>query len=231
MLCFGSILQAQSEQLVETRTLDSFDKIIATNGINVLLRQGSEEKVEVRITNALLSDVSSVVSKGTLKLKMRPQINKDISVIVIVHYKSLEKISASKGATIETKTLILTDRMDISASTGASIKAEIECAQITASAGGGSTLSLYGWAERFEISANSKAEVNCKTLKADNILARSATGAEVWVNPKDYLEAVVNTGGIIYYTNEPTKKNEKISSGGEVIKKIEKIGDDLIRNI
>lgn len=221
---------AQSDELSESRNLDSFTKLTATNGINILLRKASEEKVDVRIENGLLSDVITEVSKGSLKVKMRPQINKELSVLVTVYYKTLDEISITKGASLETKTVMLTDKMTMSAKTGGSIKAEVECQEINLTASGGAKITLYGWTKRFDANANTKAKVLCKTLNADKAIVKVATGAEIWVSPKDYLEAIAGTGGTIFYTSTPKKKTEKLSSGGEVRNKTVKYGNDLIRN-
>lgn len=234
VLCTFNInaLQAQEDELSETRSLDSFTELTATNGVNILLRKGSEEKAEIRISDGLLSDIITEVSGGELKIKMRPQINKELSVIVIVYYKSLKEITATKGATVETKTVMLTDRLKLNAKTGGIIKAEIECSDVEAKAFGSATVVLYGWAKRLEIIANTKSNVTAENVKADTALVRVATGAIAWVAPIEYLEAVANTGGVINYTNTPKKKNEKISSGGSIKDKtIKTVGNDLIRDI
>ena len=232
LLPLGShISMTAQEELSETRSLDAFHQLTATNGINVMLRKSSEERVDVRISNGLLSDVMTEVSNGTLKVKMRPQINKELSVLVVVYYKTLEEISITKGASLETKTVLLTERLKMSAKTGGSIKAEIECTDLNLTTSGGARVSLYGWAKRFEASANTRSKVLAKKFNADKALIRAATGAEIWVKPKDYLEAVANTGGTIFYVRTPEKKTIKESSGGEVRNKTVKIGNDLIRNI
>jgi len=210
---------ASSQELTETRQFDSFDKIVATNGINIILRKASEEKAEVKIENALLSDVITEVKNGTLKLRMRPQINKELSVLVVVYYKNIKEITVSKGASLETQTVILQNNLTLHAATGGTIKAEIECTDVKTSASGGSAISLYGWAKRLEATANTKSNLYAQNLKADKALIRAATGAEMWVKPKDYFEAVANTGGIIYYTANPKQMNQRVSSGGEIINK------------
>lgn len=230
-ICSASISLTAQEELSETRSLDTFETITATNGINILLRKGSDEKAEVRIANGLLSDVITEVSNGTLKVKMRPQINKELSVLVVVYYKTLNEITMTKGASLETKTVLLTNRLKMSAKTGGSIKAEIECNDVQINASGGADVALYGWAKRFEASSNTKAKILAKTLNADRALVKAATGAEIWVKPKEYLEAVANTGGTIFYVSTPKKKTIKESSGGEVRNKTVKIGNDLIRNV
>lgn len=222
-------IQAQ-EELSETRSLDSFDKITATNGINILLRKSSEEKVDVRISNGLLSDVITEVSNGTLKVKMRPQINKELSVLLVVYYKTIKELEITKGASLETKTVILTDKLKIQAKTGGSIKAEIECKEVNLTASGGANATLFGWTKRLEAKANTKAKIQTKNLSADRAIIKVATGADAWVNATEYLEAIANTGGTIFYTTQPTKINEKVSSGGEIRNKVVKVGNDLIRN-
>jgi len=232
LFSFGiSLSSFAQEELSETRSLDSFSKLNATNGINVLLRKSSENKVDVRISNGLLSDVITEVKSNTLRVRMRPQINKELSVLVVVFYKSLDEIVVTKGASLETKTVILTDKLEIDAKTGGSVKAEIEASDVKLTASGGGDINLYGWAKRFEVNANTKGSVQAKTLKADRAFVRASTGGEVWVHPKEYLEAVANSGATIFYTNKADKINERVSSGGEVRNKVSKIGNNLIRDV
>lgn len=226
----GVSLSAQSDELTETRLLNSFSKLTATNGINILLRKSSEEKAEIRISNGLLSDVITDVSNGQLRVKMRPQINKDISVLVVVFYKSLNEITVTKGASLETKTVILTDNFEFNVNMGSSIKAEIECKDVKVRAGSGATISLYGWSKRFEVKAQTKAQIFTETLNCDNAFIKVATGAEAWVKPKLYMEAIANSGGTIFYTSMPEKMAKKTATGGEVRNKVKKTGDDLIRD-
>lgn len=215
-----AIVNINAEELVGTRSLDHFDKISATNGTNVLLRNSTEEKVEVRVENGLLSDITTEVTNGTLKVKMKPQINKDISVVVIVYYKDLRSISANTGATIKTKDLLITELLDISAYTGAEVEAEIQCTDVKILSTGGAEVKTIGWCERLEATTKTGGLLDAQGLKADRVLAKAATGASLWAYPIDYLEASANTTGKIYYINAPAKMTEKISSGGEIIKNI-----------
>ena len=210
-----------AEELIETRTLNSFDKIVATNGINVQLRHSEHEKVDVKIENALLSDIITEVDEdGTLKIKLRAQINKELSILCLVYYKDLKEITATKGASIITKDVLITKKLDICTNTGAKIKAEIECIDVKVDAFGVSNTSLYGWADRLEIKATAGADVFGKTLESKNVFVKAGSGAEVWVKPELYLEAIANMGSTIYYTQKPEKINEKLTTGGELHSKV-----------
>ncbi len=226
------IPHVSAAELTETRALDSFDKIIATNGVNVMLRKGSENKAEIHINNALLSDLRTEIKDNTLKIKLRPQINKDLSVLVIITYKQIKELSATKGASIQTKTVMLTDKLSFSTNTGGDIKAEVECKEIKISAGGGSKITLYGWTQRLEAKGNTKAHIDTKKLQSEKIIAKATGGAEIWGSPKDYLEAICTTGGTIYYISKPESINKRISSGGALIDKTKEnaIGYDLIKD-
>ena len=225
-------LATNAEQLTETRLLEPFNEIIATNGVNVTLRKGSENKAEIKISNALLSDCITEIKNNTLKVKLRPQINKELTVMVIITYKELKSISATKGASIQTRTVMLTDHLDFTSRTGGSIKAEVECKEINVQSIGGGKVALYGWTERLDVKAGAKASINTKKLESEKAFAKATGGAEIWLNPKNYLEAICNTGGTIYYTHTPKKINKRISSGGELISKVEEqsIGYDLIKD-
>jgi hypothetical protein len=220
-----------ASELKETRSLDPFYKIVATNGVNVLLREGNEEKAEIRVSNGLLSDVITTVSKGALKVKMKPRINKDLSVVVIITFQSLELIDAKSGSNIETKDVILQDKISIKATSGGRIKAELEGNEITVSAGQGADITLYGWAKRLDVSANTKGKIKAQEMKSEKVFAKANTGGEITVAPNEYLEAVATTAGVIKYTRKPKKQTVKASSGGEVKEAIKRHGDDLIKDI
>lgn len=221
-----------AEELTETRDLDSFDKIIATNGVNIMLRKGSENKAEIHINNALLSDLITEIKDNTLKIKLRPQINKELSVIVIITYQQIKELSATKGASIQTKTVMLTDKLSFSTNTGGNIKAEVECKEIKTNAGSGSKITLYGWTQRLEARGNTKAHIDTKKLQSEHVIAKATGGAEIWTSPKEYLEAICATGGTIYYINKPQKMNKRLSSGGKLVDKTKEnaIGYDLIKD-
>ena len=223
---------AQAEELSETRLLEPFNEIVATNGVNITLRKGSSNKADIKVSNALLSDLITEVNDNKLKIKLRPQINKDLTVMVTITYQQLKTISATKGASIQTRTVILTDNLSLTSNTGGSIKAEVECKNISVSANGGGKVTLYGWTERLDSKASTKANINTQKLNAERVLAKSTGGSEIWVNPKEYLEAICNTGGTIYYTSHPQKINQRVSSGGELTSKVkeQQIGYDLIRD-
>lgn len=230
LLLFSILIQA--EELSETRSLEPFNEIIATNGVNVTLRKGSSNKADIQISNALLSDLITEVKNNKLKLKLRPQINKELSVLVTITYQQLKVITATKGASIQTRTVMLTDALTFNSNTGGNIKAEVECKSIIANANGGGKISLYGWTDRLDTKAGTKSQIDTKKLESEKAIAKATGGAEVWVKPKNYLEAICNTGGTVYYTNKPTKLNQRISSGGELISKVneQRIGYDLIKD-
>ncbi len=205
-----------AEELIETRQLEPFNKIVASNGINVSLRNSNEEKVDVKIENGLLSEVITEVQDGTLKIKLKAQVNSELSVLLVVYYKDLVDITTNKGACISTKDILITDKLNITTNTGGELRAEIQCKDVKASGFGVSTTSLYGWADRLEVKATAGADIFAKTLKSKNVFAKASSGSEVWVKPKNYLEANASMGATIYYTQKPEKINEKVTTGGEI---------------
>lgn len=227
-----SCIFAQAEELSETRLLEPFNEIIATNGVNITLRKGSENKADIRISNAMLSDLVTEVKNNKLKIKLRPQINKELTVMVTITYQQLKAITASKGASIQTRTVMLTDNLSFTSNTGGNIKAEVECKNIEISAIGGGKAALYGWTERLDCKASTKASIDTKKLVSEKALAKATGGGEIWLNPQKYLEAICSTGGTIYYINKAEKINERLSSGGELISKVseQRIGYDLIKD-
>lgn len=219
-------------EIREVRELESFDKIIAAQGINVILIEEDKEQALIRIENASPSDVVTIVKGSTLKVRMKTKVLKDVSVVVEVSYKSLKNIEANTGATVETRHQIFGDNINLIAITAGKILAKSETKSISVKSGQGSVVELDGTCDKLKCSVNTGGLIKATNMTAKNVSAKVLGGGRCEVYVTESIDAKVTAGGKIIYKGDPKSESIKTSLGGTVEKKSYKhrFGEDLIKD-
>lgn len=230
LLCL--LTQLTAGEIREVRELDSFDKIIAGQGINVILIEEDKEQALIRIENASPSDVITVVKGSTLKVRMKTKILKDVSVIVEVSYNQLKSIEANTGATVETKHQIFGDKIELTAITAGKILAKSETKSVSVKSGQGSVVELDGVCDKLECSVNTGGLIKATNMTAKNVTAKVLGGGRCEVYVTESIDAKATAGGKIIYKGNPKSESVKTTLGGTVEKKSYKyrFGEELIKD-
>ena len=219
-------------EIREVRQLDGFDKIIAAQGINVILIEEDKEQALIRIENASPSDVITLVKGSTLKVRMKTKVLKDVSVVVEVSYKQLKSIEANTGATVEMRHQIFGDNIDIIAITAGKVLAKSETKSIYVKSGQGSVVELDGVCDKLKCSVNTGGLIKATNMTAKNVSAKVLGGGRCELYVTESIDANVTAGGKIIYKGDPKSESIKTSLGGTVEKKSYKhrFGEDLIKD-
>ncbi|SNT34913.1 Putative auto-transporter adhesin, head GIN domain [Ekhidna lutea] len=228
---------AQSE---ETRSLSSFTEISAHEGIDVYIKQGNKEEARVVSDNIDLEDVLTEVSGDRLKIHLEGNNHRNVDVKVYVTYKSLNAISASSAASLESEGSIDAggNDFDVDVSSAGDIRAEIENADevtIDASSAGDAELRIEaneieadvssagdieveGIVKKQDVEVSSSGNYDGYELDSDEAEVSASSGGSIKVNVSTKLDARASSGGTIRYKGSPTYLDANSSSGGSVRK-------------
>jgi hypothetical protein len=201
----------------ETRTIQNFNKLKVTKGINVTLIKGDEPSAEINIVNASPSDVIIENDQNELTIKMKTRIYKDVSVQVYLTYTDIREISLGSGSSIdnqevlEGKVLVLNAgldsvidlKMDVT-----SLEADVSAARIT----------LEGYAKTLEAKATTGGKFQGQNFEVEKAYVTANTGGVATVKASELLDAKAGTGGTVEYLGEPKKLKSKETFGGKVVK-------------
>lgn len=218
-----SILLAQSSliaQDTETRSLGSFDGISVSQSIDAELIKGNTNEATITVRNVDLDEVITEVEGGVLKLKMAKKWNmnwggKKKKVQIVLTYADYPSyISASSSADVISRDKIITESLEVNASSSADIILEVEVGQLESKVSSSADIEISGSAEEAYVRVSSSADFLGKRLSTKVADLSASSSGDIELRVSDELSAKASSSGdISYYGNPDVKKSKKSSSG------------------
>lgn len=202
----------------------SFKAIKVSNGIDLMLTQGSEESLAVSASEPkYLEKLKSEIVDGTLKIYydnagMIWNSNEKRKLKAYVSFKTLEKLQASSGASVKSSKILHVAKLELKLSSGALLTSEVNITQLTAIQESGAEININGKANELTVEASSGAIFKGYELVSDYCKAKASSGGSVRVYVEKELDAKASSGGGIHYKGNGVIKEVNISSGGSVKK-------------
>ncbi len=212
-----------SDANAEKRALSSsFNAIKVSDGIDLMLTQGSEESLAVSASEPkYLAKLKTEIVNGTLKIYyenagMIWNSNEKRKLKAYVSFKTLEKLQASSGASVKATSVLNISRLELKVSSGALFSSEVNITQLTAMQDSGAEINITGKTSELTVEASSGAIFKGYELVSDYCNAKVSSGGSVRINVEKELNAKANSGGGIHYKGNAVIKEVDINSGGSV---------------
>jgi len=220
LLVLGVVITASSySQKKEERKLSDFEAVTVSNAINLYLKSGNETKAVVEADGIELDKVITEVSGGKLRISLRKNNSyRNTHVKVYLTYKSLEYISASSAADVYSESVIKSDKLEISASSAASMELDIDVNDLDMQASSAGDIELSGSAGSISGSASSAGDIDAFDLVCKRADVRASSAGGIRINVTEEIEARASSGGSVKYKGNPARSNTDSSSGGSVRK-------------
>jgi len=203
---------AEIHRDTETRELDRFTAVEVSGNIKLTLIQSDEHKAEIELIKGDLSKLVTEVRGKTLKLKFK---NKEgwnwggnqNKAAITLYFKDLEYLDASAGASVGGEETIQSDEMSVDASSGASIRIDLECSTLDVDVSSGASLRLAGNTGNQKVDVSSGASYNGVDMISETVKIEASSGASAKVFASKEINADASSGGSIRYKGDPAKTN------------------------
>ncbi len=203
----------------ESRDLKNFDAVSVTGDLELVLKKGSQEHIEIFAEGIPADKLTVKVVRGELVLKLLNAVfYKDEHVKVTVTYNELREIRALAGASVRSEDVVKGDRLYIKAGSGANVSLDIKVSSLDANATEGGVLTLEGSTKTQDVTANTGGSYEGFGLDCKTTYARAGTGGVVEVMAEEELDASANTGGEIIYKGNPEKLQTQTLISGTIRK-------------
>lgn len=208
-------------QETETRSLSNFDEISVATGINATLVSGNKNEIKITAKGVELENVKSEIENGKLVVKIKKKWNDwsskrtDVSA-TITYSQELEGVSSSSGASVRTENSIISDNLELAASSGASLEVDIQCRSVNVDVSSGARIEASGSTTDITIDISSGSTYRGYGLSAKNATIEGSSGASAQISVSNSLEADVSSGASVKYKGNPSNKDIDKSSGGSV---------------
>jgi Putative auto-transporter adhesin, head GIN domain len=212
--CINTI-DGNGEVTKEQRTVSSFNKIDISGGYEVLINQGSEERLELEVDENLLELIETETKNNTLYISSKKSIGNATSLKLYITVVDVNDIDVSGAIELKNKGTYQTENLEIEVSGAGDIDLDVDVENLTMDMSGASETTLSGTANNFEIEISGAGELQAKKLKTRNTtIAISGAGSAV-VFAKKTLKVEVSGAGSVKYKGSP-KVEKDISGAGSV---------------
>lgn len=212
----GNQVDGSGNVTTQTRKITGkFTAINAESGLEVYVIQGAKTEVIVEADDNLQQHIKTELHGN--KLEISCDVNTgNATRKVTVTLPVVTDIEAAAGSLVKTKTVIKSDDLVLSASSGGNLEAAVDAKRLSCESSSGSQLKVSGKTESLKSDSSSGSNLNAKDLVATTVKADASSGGTIIVNPIDNLSANASSGGSVNYVKTPNSIDKKTDSGGSV---------------
>lgn len=127
----------------ESREIEPFTKIVVGGLVNVEIKQGEQEGIEISAFGIAMQDIVTSVDHDTLTVMTKGN-HRGESISIEVTYRDLQAVKTSGAATIKTEGPIMTKLFKVEISDAGDASLELDVAELTIEMRGNGNLTLSG---------------------------------------------------------------------------------------
>ncbi|WP_437394953.1 head GIN domain-containing protein [Flagellimonas lutimaris] len=210
---FGNGKTGNGEVVEETRNItEEFDVVLASEGIDVFVTQGSEFKISVEADENIIDLIGTDIKDGRLKIHAIENIGR-ATKNVYVTLPEITALESSSGADLIAQNVIKAENIELDSSSGADLHVEVVAGEVSADASSGADIKISGQADALFADASSGSDIKAQDLMVKRCNADASSGADISVNVSESLVADASSGADIKYTGEASVQTKKSVSG------------------
>jgi hypothetical protein len=217
LICTFPALSSLAQQ-TKTVSVNNFNAISVSSGIDLYLTQGNSESIKIVTSNEHLNKVI-VEKKGTsLNIRYGTKNNwsgmfNDREIKVYVNFKNLQSLTASGGSDVNSQHTINVPRITITSSGGSDIELDLNTTDLEITSSGGSDINLRGKATNMNVTSSGGSDVDAKDFPVQNARVNSSGGADVEIYVIKALDVTASGGSDVSYKGNPAVNNHSSKSG------------------
>jgi anti-sigma28 factor (negative regulator of flagellin synthesis) len=220
LICFscsmGTKIEGSGKVITQNRPAKAdFTSISASNAIEVVLQQGSNNSIVVEADDNLQEHIKTEINNGELKISSDGNIGDGVRKVTVT-MTEIESIEADAASSVTAKNIIKSESITLSAEGAASINLTVEANDVTCETGGASTIKINGKTDKLDTESSGSSTIDAKGLVANNVSSDASSASTTMVNPIEKFIANASSAAKILYVATPGSLDKKTSSGGTV---------------
>jgi hypothetical protein len=213
---FWRTVEGHGNVTKEDRKTDSFTGLKVSSGIDVYLRQGSDESVTVEADENLHEYILTEVRGGVLNVYSEYNIRHAEKKRVYVTMKEVNSVKTTSAGDVIGEGTINSDRLELSASSAGGIKLAVNAKRISIDISSSGDISVSGETDILRADLSSAGDLNAYDLRSReaDVDVSSAGDADIYVSER--LTARASSAGDINYKGDPKYIDAHSSSAGGI---------------
>ncbi|KPK81190.1 MAG: hypothetical protein AMS27_15660 [Bacteroides sp. SM23_62_1] len=216
---FRETVYGNGNVITEERSVNSFDGIKVSSGIDVFITQGEEESLKIIADENLIEYILTDVTGGILTIHSEVNIRNARSKEVHLVYKQLRSIKVSSAGDVEGTNTMNARDLDIHLSSAGDLNLDMTANQVHCSISSSGDARLSGTADELVARLSSAGDLYAYDLivKKARVDVSSAGNARIHATEEVNLSA--SSAGDIYYMGNPQTIHTNTSSAGNIRKR------------
>jgi hypothetical protein len=207
-----------------TRNLTSFNELVLDSKINLILTQGSQNKIEITAPKNIEPNITTIISDNTLTIMNEGNCgwmrNPDETVSVHLYFTDLRKIDYKGSGNITNTDTLKLDHLQIESFTGAG---DIELTLDNIYTGTyimleNASIKLHGKSETCFTYTNARGLADMRDFTVKKMVIEYGGLGDTYVNVTDNLDAILYYKGNIFYKGDPVVSRNISYSSGKLLK-------------
>lgn len=210
---------ATEAQVKETRNLSSFNKICANGAMELILKQGNKESINIEASNIDLSNIETEVKGNTLCVGLKKGNYRNLKLKMILTYRQIDEIDINGSIELSNEQILKTSKLVFNLSGSGTVDLKIDVEELKVKSAGAGEIKLDGSAthQHFTLSGASNIEA-FKLIGQDTDITINGAG-NVNAYAKNKITATINGIGNIQYKGNPSQTNFKKNGMGNISSK------------
>lgn len=194
----------------------NFNGISVKSGIDMILTQANEEKIEIKGLKTFAEDV--VITKtdsGLLKFEMNKftlknwKWGKNESLKIYISVKNIKNIHVSECATVLANSIISINTLNVNVDDGSDLKLNLNTNNLNVTIKNGSNFYLIGKTNTFNLIGKNAITIKAFNLISNTVNANLTDGSDAELFATENIFVNAKNGCDILYTGAATKKKFK----------------------
>lgn len=215
-------IHGNGDYTTETRSLDTYDEIAVTGGMDVFLIAGTEGELKIQAESNLMEYIITEVQGDKLKIYTEKGYelveSRRMEIKIEVPVEDISAVSLTGSGDIEGQVTIVADDLDLKLTGSGDINLDIEAVRIRGTVTGSGDMELKGKAEELDCRVTGSGDFDASDLLAKRASATVSGSGDIEVNVSDALKARVQGSGDISYDGNPEKQDFKTAGSGSISK-------------
>jgi hypothetical protein len=205
----------------QERKVPTFNELNLSVSANVILNQGTEQKVEIVATDRLLNLIETEVNNGALTIKWSERfVNHTEKIKIYITMVDIKDIHIDGSGNIYAKNKISASDIKLSISGSGKISLDkLATTDIISSISGSADISIGGnsQANSLEARISGSGNINAIDMPVKNVEISIIGSVDCRVNAIENLKAKVSGSGNVFYTGSPSI-DASVSGSGKIKK-------------
>lgn len=211
----GERISGNGDVATEARSTGSFDAVSLAGGFNVLIRQGTTNKVEVKADRNLLPYIETELDGRTLRIQPKKGVNLSMQTqpSFTIEMPSLRALSVAGSGTIKVEAMKTGGVEAAIAGSGDIRFGNLDAERLAVKVSGSGDFSATGRASQATISIAGSGDVKAADFAAEEVKVSIAGSGDAQVQATKALKVSIAGSGDVKYVGSPEISSSIAGSG------------------